>query len=327
MNDVPLLSMPPAVARRLRESEFRVVITGASGWLGQVTLEMLDQCLGESFRGRVSAFGHEHRELSLRSGRRIPCLPLSDLAVMRREPCFLLNFAFLTRDFVAGMPASDFIARNQSLSAFVAEQAARLEPAGLFVPSSGAVYRADRSIDQDLERNPYGVLKARDEARFRSLGDGGRTRVVQCRVFNIAGPFINKLRTYALASILLDIAAGGPVQLKASRLVERSYFHVGNLIELAFALLLDDAPPAEAFDTAGERVVEVGELAHLAASLLGRPNVAIQRPPLGDGAADRYVGDQTVLKAIMAKHGIVPAPLETQILDTAAFLSKSAISG
>ena len=42
----------------------------------------------------------------------------------------------------------------------------------------------------------------------------------------------------------------------------------------------------------------MGELAELAASVLGEPGMPIQRPPLEDTEADRYVGDPTVIKAL-----------------------------
>ena len=51
----------------------------------------------------------------------------------------------------------------------------------------------------------YGRLKAEDEADFAAAAEQGGFRAVIARVYNIAGPGINKLDAYALGSIL----AGG----------------------------------------------------------------------------------------------------------------------
>jgi nucleoside-diphosphate-sugar epimerase len=320
MQNKELLHFPDPVCQRLRESDIKITVTGASGWLGSVALEMLDQCLGDEIGKRVFAYGLGTRDLKLRSGRRLPCFELATLAEQNPEPSLLMHFAFLTRDRVAGMPLKEFIEKNESISAFVGEQAKRLRLEGVFVPSSGAVYRPDRTLDYDLEKNPYGVLKARDELRFSALAEKGKTKVAQCRVFNMAGPFINKLRNYALSSVLLDIANGGPIEFKAAKRVERSYFHVGNLIGLAFSLVLLGEPPFEPFDTAGERIVELDDLAHAASAALGKTGIEIRRPLLSAETPDRYVGDGKTLGKLLSLHGIAPLPLETQIRDTARFL-------
>ena len=62
--------------------------------------------------------------------------------------------------------------------------------------------------------------------------------------------------------------------------------------------------PLEAFDTAGEREIEVGELAALAASVLGQPEMEILRPALDGTPADRYVGDPAIFNFLARSYGI-----------------------
>jgi nucleoside-diphosphate-sugar epimerase len=96
---------------------------------------------------------------------------------------------------------------------------------------------------------------------------------------------------------------------------------VDGLVDLAFAMMLGDGPiPLEAFDTAGEREIEVGDLAELTASLLGEAGMAIQRPPLDDTQADRYVGDATAIKALADVYRIEMKKLPQQIKDTAHYM-------
>ena len=90
-----------------------------------------------------------------------------------------------------------------------------------------------------------------------------------------------------------------------NRPVVRSYVHVGDLVDLGFAMMIGDTPTLlEAFDTAGERTIEVGELAKLTASVLGAPGMEIVRPPLDDTPADRYVGDSGAINSLAESYGI-----------------------
>lgn len=308
-----MLAFLPSLASALKKGDYRIIITGASGWLGQATLEMCDSA---GLLQQVHAFGSKEYALPLRSGKSIAVLPLSRMEELTPGAYHLFHYAFLGKDRVEGMSTDAFISENQHISETIFKQADRLKPWAIFVPSSGAVYKPDRSIDTDIKNNPYGVLKARDEKHFAQLKD---SRVVQCRIFNLAGPFINKPDIYALGSIIHDIKKGGPIVLKADKPVLRSYMHVADVINLALAIMQDNKPLPPVFDTAGDGVIEIGELAARTAKLLGAPFIPMQRPDIS-GAPNRYVGDGAAISALMKHYGITPANLDTQILDTARYL-------
>jgi nucleoside-diphosphate-sugar epimerase len=317
-----VLTFTPFVSSRLIDSDLEVIVTGGGGWIGQATLEMLDQAFGADFSARVHVFGTSGRRLPLRSGRLMYCRALRDLKDLPSRPCLLAHYAFLTKDRVAGLDLATFVEQNEVISRSVLKQANVRRIEGIFVPSSGAVYRPDRTIDDDLERNPYGVMKARDELAFLSLAEKFHTRVVICRVFNLAGPFVNKIKSYALSSILMDILGSQRIALRADRLVIRSYVHVRDLIDLAFALMLGDrSPPTLPFDTAGEIEIEVGDLAQRAASILGKPDMPIMRPPIGSEEPNKYVGDGKLFQRLLREFGVSPKNLNAQILDTAEYLA------
>jgi nucleoside-diphosphate-sugar epimerase len=191
----------------------------------------------------------------------------------------------------------------------------------MFIASSGAVYGPWRAFDEDLARNPYGVLKRRDELLFAEACRAAGTRLAVARIFNLSGPYINKLDSYALASFLIDALAGRPIAIRAAQRVERSYVHVGDVVGLALAVLLDPGSEAVTLDTAGERVVEVGELAALIRDIVGRPGLEIHRPPVDAGLpADRYVGDGAAMAALARRYGLGLHDLAEQIRRTAEYL-------
>jgi UDP-glucuronate decarboxylase len=322
---VTLLRLPAPLAEALRKSDLRILVTGAGGWIGSATLEMLAGALGpEAFRRHVLAFGSHARRLILRGELAIDLAPLEALAGIADGPALLLHYAFLGREKTSAMPLADYRVANARISEIVERTVARLRPRGMVLASSGAVYGPNRTLDDDFERNPYGVLKRQDELRFAEACHATGTRLVIPRVFNIAGPYINKLDSYALASFLVDALAGRPIAIRADRRIERSYVHVGDVIALCLAPLLEDesaSPAPLTFDTAGERAVEVGELAEQVVEVLGRRDLPIRRPALDPAKpADRYVGDGMAMRALALRHAIAPLDLAAQIRDTAAYL-------
>jgi len=298
-----------------------VVVTGGGGWLGQATLEMLESSLGSHMASRVHVFASTRRSMTLRSGTRVDVFPLDELSSLKIGPHLLAHYAYATRELVSHFGVTAYIARNEEITGIVTDHVQRSHPVGMLLLSSGAVY-----LGTDMATNPYGVLKARDERRFLALAEtlsdvGPSPRVVVPRLFNLAGPFLNK-PDYVLGSILRDVGRGGPIHLHATRPVIRSYVHVGDFVDLAFAIMVGDGPaPPEAFDTAGEREIEVGDLATLAAAVLGQPEIAILRPDFDGTPADRYVGDPSVLNVLARSYGIRFRTLPQQIEDTALYVT------
>ncbi len=286
-----------------------VVITGAGGWLGQAVLEMFAAAVPLS---QIHAFGSAARVQKLRNGMSIPVQPLTTLPALTAREAIVFHLAFLTREHAGNMPLAAYTEANRAISgtveAFIRQHGAR----GLFVPSSGAAYIADPV------HNPYGALKIEDEWRFAALGRELGFPAVNMRVFNLSGPFINKLDSYALACIIQDLLANRPVTLHAGRPIWRGYAHVADVLNIALGLILNGSSPP-VFDTWGEPI-ELSTLAERAAALLHKP-LTIERPEWQNGAADKYLGNAAAYLAHAEACGVKPASLDQQILDTAAYLS------
>lgn len=312
----------PGVAAALADPAWHFVVTGGGGWLGRAALEALDGVYGAELEHRVSVFGASGKVLALRSGRRIASRPFAEIVTLERTGPTILHFAYLTRGYAAQMPLDTYLAINRGLSATVADVAERCRARGFLLPSSGAVYRKDRTLERDFVTNPYGVLKLEDEERIADLARRCGFPAVIFRIFNLSGPFLNHPSHYALGSILLDIAAGRAIDIRAAHPVVRAYTHVGDLLTLALALLVrgEGAGP---LDTGSQPTIEIGALALRAARLLGRPDLEIRRPDFASGLPDIYVGDSGGYQALAEAAGLRLRTLDEQIVETAAFLRET----
>jgi nucleoside-diphosphate-sugar epimerase len=280
----------------------------------------LEGIFGDAMPSRVLMFSTTRRTLTLPSGRVVETAAYETLSALTAPPALILHFAFRTKG-CANEPG--YVEANRAISAVMQTYIRRNGARGLFVPSSGAVYGPDRQPHQDLAGDPYGALKYEDEQIFQALAAQLGFPAVVMRIFNLAGPGINNLTGYALSSIISDILRGGPITLHAARPVWRSYVHVGDVLNIALSLLLQGASPA-VFDTAGERPVEIGELATLAARLMVGVEPHIIRPHgWAQASPNRYLGNGTAFSALAAQQGIALAPLERQIVDTVEYMRTS----
>jgi nucleoside-diphosphate-sugar epimerase len=227
----------------------------------------------------------------------------------------LLHYAYATREHAERMGVDAYVATNVTLTETVLEALRRRQPRALFYASSGAVYGAG-----SLAENPYAVLKRHDELTLRqAMRDlGGRS--VVARVFNVAGPWMHDAKGFAMASLIAQVQAGGPVEVRARHRVRRSFADVEDLAALAVALT-EDGPEDAVFDSAGDIVVEVGDLAERVARVLGRPDVEILRTLDPDAPADDYVGDGTRMRELAGQAGVPLRSLDEQIRRTAEWMA------
>lgn len=311
-----------AGAEALRRSDDRIVITGAGGWIGLATLELLHNSLGaEAFRNRVHGFGSQARRLELRDGITVEQRPLAEIGTLNATPTTLLHTAFLTKDRAERMSEPDYVAANRDIRDTVFNA---LDPIGvdrLFLASSGAAGFAS-APDASPAMRLYGQLKLDDEQLFAEWTQAQSRTAVIGRLFALSGPYINKHDTYALASFVLDAVAGRKIQVRAPHRVVRGYAAIREVMSLVFALLHDE-PGVSHFETGGE-AVELADIAAAVARSLGGPGV--DRAPHTATIEDRYAGDDAAYQALLTRFGIRHVPFPQQVIETAELLSPERIS-
>ncbi|WP_341712390.1 NAD-dependent epimerase/dehydratase family protein, partial [Erythrobacter sp.] len=233
------VALDPHARNAVRADDRRILIVGASGWIGRVLLAGLYAALGaDQFFARVACFGSRMRRIKIGGGVEVEQRPLLDLRQLQTRPTMMFHLAFLTKDKVAGMARDDYVAMNRALSTQIRQCLDEVGVDRLFVASSGAAALAeDNDAAEDLRI--YGQLKAEDELLFSTWArNKDDRRVVITRIYSVSGPFINKHETYALASFILDSLAGRDIKVRAPYEVVRSYVAIRELVSLALMQLL-----------------------------------------------------------------------------------------
>lgn len=304
------------VSRALAAGTQHIAVTGAGGWLGLATLDLIERALGPAFATRVTCYGSARRLLDLGGGRQVAQRALADLAALEATDVWLLHFAFQGKERAEAMDEAAYRAANRAIADTVLAALDRIDVRAMFVASSGAAASADDPAASPAMRL-YGGMKRDDEDRFAAWAIARDRHAVIARVFNITGPYINKHQAYAMASFILDALAGRQIEVRAPRAVIRGYVAIRELMSLVFALMAAAPTGVMRFDTGGEPL-ELGAVATAVDRALGGRGVA--RAAIVEPGADRYVGDDAGYAELLAAHAIAAVPLDRQIVETADHL-------
>jgi nucleoside-diphosphate-sugar epimerase len=284
----------------------RILVTGASGWLGRTALDLLAP-LG------LPTLALASRARTIRVGDfEIGCRVWDGREVAAFAPTVVLDCAFLTRDRVADMPLGEYVSANRALTERLL-YATRLPGVrlALMVSSGAAVYPRD-ALDGPIHDNPYGYLKRKAEHRLAEAAAESGVVSVVVRAWSISGAHVQKPQGYALGSMIRDADAGA-IRIMARRPVFRRYALAEEL--LAVGIAEGGAGPAT-IDSGGE-LVEMAELAARIAAVV-RPDAVISRDEVDTRDPDRYHSDGQDWERRCQRWDLASASLDRQIEITAS---------
>ncbi len=311
--------MQTAFARALGPST-RLAVTGATGWLGTAMVEMATRAGLTVENGRLRAFASKQGLMTLEDGTRVGLEALADAAPLWGSDWTVVHFAALGKDRTVDLPVRDYVSQSQALHDAALRLIATADRPQLVFASSGAVYGPE-GRPPALADEPYGHMKGLQEAAWEGWCRGNGAALTVCRVFNVGGPYGNKLDLYALSSLIRAALGGGDIPVRARGQVLRSYVHVEELM----AVLVGRARSASAgtstpFDSVGVEVVEIGDLATMVCAQLGLDAARIVRQRDAAAPASRYAGDGVDYQAAVGGLGLTPIGLEAIVSDSIASL-------
>lgn len=283
----------------------RVLITGASGWLGRTALDLL-----APLELPTLALASQARTIRV-GNREVECRVWDEQAVAAFAPTVVLDCAFLTRDRVAGMPLAEYVAANRVLTERLA-YATKLPGVRLSLTvSSGAAVHPHDALDGRVEDNPYGYLKREAEHSLAQAATGSAAVPVVVRAWSISGAYVRNPQGYALGS-MIQAAASGKIRITARRPVFRRYVLAEEL--LAVGIAEGNVGPTT-IDSGGE-LVEMAELAARIVSVVN-PGAAITRDEVNPSDPDRYHSDGQDWDKRCVSWDFPSTPLDRQIEITA----------
>lgn len=297
----------------------RFVLTGPSGWIGQAMLAHIAGRCGGMLAGRVTLFASAGRNAHLPSGESVQVRALQTISAADVAGAHVIHLAYLTKEKVDEVGEREFSDANIAIDDALLSALGDGGAASVFVASSGAAQQAARGIDL----HPYGLAKLRQEARFLEWGRGAGIPVLVGRIFNIAGPHINKLEAYAVSNFVLQAIRTGKIIVNAALPVFRSFLHVDDLCAMIIDAGLAGVQRATPIDLCGGETVEMGDIAACVSELSG--GCRVERVTVDHGRCSAYLGDFTDTKILSMELGIELKSLRQQVSDTIHWIANDPI--
>jgi nucleoside-diphosphate-sugar epimerase len=289
----------------------RVAITGANGWLGREIIHQLQELAPEV---EILALGSQVSELRLGDYSPIAINQWSATNVEQWAPTLFLHLAFLTKERMEDMSTVDYIAANRSISHAALKAFEWPSIRGVVVASSGA------ALTQTTE--PYGALKASDEADFSEAGRRYNIPTVVARAWSLSGEFCTKPSSFMLFSLIAQaLDSTDRIRIRADHEVLRRYVDAGEYLRLCLAAAAHGWTGT--VDSTGE-LIEARELAELVQRVLGTSK-PVHRPEIV-GEPDRYESSEVCLANLAEAYGDPLTGLESQIRISMQAISVSTLN-
>ena len=292
----------------------RFVLTGPTGWIGRALLELMHRpgdADGLAEGDEIFLFGSRAGVVRLVDGRELPVRPLADIAPDDVAGAHVIHLAYLTKDKVAGLGEDAFRRGNSAIDAALFAAISDAAPASLFVASSGAAQLAESGRDA----HPYGLAKLEQEGRFLEWAREAAVPTLCGRIFNIAGPHINKLDAYAVSNFALQALNEGRIVVTADVPVFRSFLHVEDLCRIVLRAARRRIGADRPLDLCGSQLLEMQDIAELVAQEVGGA-ISIERPALDYSRCSAYLGAAQDSWVIAARLGLRTTDIRNQVRDT-----------
>lgn len=280
-------------------------VTGAEGFTGRHLVEYLRR------RGYVVIGGVRNRARKLaferQSGKALVC-DVSDAinvarAIASVKPDGIIHLAGTSQPHAAN--AEPLVAYQSIVSGWanVLDAVRRIVPrARLLLASACDVYgnagKDDHPVSEDTPLDPvntFGALKATAESIARTFFLSYHTNITIARPFHYTGA--GQSEQFFFAATAKRLAEWDPTvhgnELQLPDLdFHRDLLHVGDVVE-AYAYLLEEGRPNEAYNICSSRTRTVREIVELIIRTTGRDVNVTELPSDSDGQVPWFCGDNT----------------------------------
>lgn len=293
----------------------RFVITGPTGWIGMAMLAVLAECLGPGWADHVTLFASSARPMTAPDGTSIAVRALEHIKAADVDGAHVIHLAYLGKEQVALAGERRFTDTNLAIDDHVLKAISEAAPASVFVASSGAASLAATGMD----RHPYGLCKLRQEDRFLAWAASSGTPTICGRIFNVAGPHINKTGSYAIAVFIGQARDHGVIRIDATVPVFRSYLHVYDLCRMIVEAAKRQLDRSIPIDLCGFETVEMSDIAATVASEM-KLSAAIERGGVDWSRPNAYLGSFCDTKVLAMQTEVPLAPFLWQVADTVRWI-------
>jgi nucleoside-diphosphate-sugar epimerase len=204
----------------------RILVTGASGWIGQEFLCQLQSSFGSLNRLNLTCAASKQKTILIH-GEAIDCKSLNTITPSTAYD-LIIHLAFVLPNPTKQITTEDYINTNQIILSLTKNLFDQNQNALKLIMSSGAAMDSNEFTRSDILKN-YGLLKQNMES---TLGDSNSLLV---RLWSATGHHLPLDGHYALADFFRKARLDQDILIQNN--VLRSYIYVQELLHLAIDFL------------------------------------------------------------------------------------------
>ena len=305
----------------------KIVLTGATGWVGQNFLHELQKIYSpEAFNKNVFAFGSTKKNIfstGYPSSQKITIpiypLPLLKKLINQIDEVNLIHTAFVTREKVSLFGVKKYIEINREIINIVYEAIRNKKDVKSIIISSGAAELFDKKNKEIklLEKDPYGFLKLEEEKKFSEISNA-----LILRIYGLTGKFIRDPDVFALSNFIISAINKKRIVIKSNRNVIRSYAFAGDIAKVGISWLNSDVKNNDVINASTFKI-NIKDLAQEISYIYNLPKVSSQ---INDNLVeDDYSCESIKFRDLLSKFGIVETSRKSQIIETYDYLKSNFI--
>lgn len=221
--------------------EYKIAVTGASGWVGKNLTEALFQKMNKSsFKKNVFLYASSTKLIKINS--KINDLEIKNIAEFYNDSIknnfdIVFHCAFIVRDHIEKFGISKYIEFNKQITNIVLNGIKEIKNCKLILFSTGAAAPYKKSFSSStLKKDPYGVLKRQEEIVFN---DYIETQVM--RIFALSGKYIRKPYRFAISNFILQAKYNKRIKIESRRKIIRGYINAKDLADLSILIALNNS--------------------------------------------------------------------------------------
>ena len=224
----------------------------------------------------------------------------------------IIHLSFLTREKMNEISFSKYVEINQKITNQAVNLVKELKPNWVVNVSSGAIFNPKtKKIEENLDTNPYGFLKAFEERELNLATQEIGANLVIGRLWGASGTLMPLNRAYALSDFIYQALRNKKIIIQSNKQVFRRYvdseMFMGVLIESALA------NQNNVIDSGGP-IVEIGKLASIVAESLEVHEIS--RPQILGVEVDDYYPRSEQFEEVASKFNLPISSIYEQVTNT-----------
>lgn len=221
----------------LNQSDSKIVVFGATGWLGRECLALIRKYLKIDINSRFTLVASKSNMIEIGDSK-LKVIALEDFPI--KTKCDLVfDFSFITQEKMKKMGEKEYVLQNTKLTQRIRNYIAQVQPSNVYYASSGAADPNFLAKTKNTSKKVYGELKREAEFQLEQICSQINSQLLINRIWSITGTQMLEPHKYAIGDFVTQALNNKKIVINSSDQILRSYIDAADLLDTCFNYLLD----------------------------------------------------------------------------------------